>query len=213
MEYITLKELYQRMQEVAGPSGWWPADSKEEILLGAILVQNTNWQNAARSLENLKTATGFHPEKLAALSRTQIKELIRPSGFYENKSRTIYELVQKLSEAGFDYQGIQQEKGETLRVHLLAFHGIGPETADVLRLYVFDQVAFVADSYARRLFSQLGLGPLGTYAALAKQVNLTDFSLEEAQDFHGQIDEFGKCYLQGKNRFEESFLKDYRLLL
>lgn len=213
MQDITLKELYQRMQEVDGPSGWWPADCKEEILLGAILVQNTNWQNAARSLENLKTATGFHPEKLAALSRTQIKELIRPSGFYENKSRAIYELVQKLSDAGFDYQGIQQEKGETLRVHLLAFHGIGPETADVLRLYVFDQVAFVADSYARRLFSQLGLGPLRTYAALAKQVNLTDFSLEEAQDFHGQIDEFGKCYLQGKNRFEESFLKDYRLLL
>lgn len=86
MQDITLKELYQRMQEVAGPSGWWPAGSKEEILLGAILVQNTNWQNAARSLENLKTATGFHPEKLAALSRTQIKELIRPSGFYENKS-------------------------------------------------------------------------------------------------------------------------------
>ena len=213
MQEITLIELYRLMKKVAGASGWWPADSKEEILLGAILVQNTNWQNAARSLENLKAATAFQPEELVALSRSQIKELIRPSGFYENKSLAIYELLQKLKNSAFDYEAIRKEQGEELRSHLLSFHGIGPETADVLRLYVFDQVAFVADSYARRLFSQLGLGPFLTYGALEKRVVLADFTLAEAKDFHGQIDEFGKRYLQGKNRFEESFLKNYCLLL
>ena len=213
MKDITLSELYQIMHATAGPSGWWPANSKEEILLGAILVQNTNWQNAARSLANIKAVTEFHPKKLAALSREQLKELIRPSGFYENKSRAIDEFLEKLAAWEFDYDAIRKASGTRLRDELLAFHGIGPETADVLRLYVFDQVAFVADSYARRLFTQLGREDFPTYASLAKRVTLAGFSLEAAQDFHGQIDEFGKRYLQGKQRFEQSFLKDYRLLL
>ena len=213
MKDITLSELYQIMHATAGPSGWWPANSKEEILLGAILVQNTNWQNAARSLANIKAVTEFHPKKLAALSREQLKELIRPSGFYENKSRAIDEFLAKLAAWEFDYDAIRKASGTGLRGELLASHGIGPETADVLRLYVFDQVAFVADSYARRLFTQLGREVFPTYASLAKRVSLAGFSLEAAQDFHGQIDEFGKRYLQGKQRFEQSFLKDYRLLL
>ena len=205
MKDITISELYQIMHATAGPSGWWPANSKEEILLGAILVQNTNWQNAARSLANIKAVTEFHPKKLAALSREQLKELIRPSGFYENKSRAIDEFLAKLAAWEFDYDAIRKVSGTGLRDELLAFHGIGPETADVLRLYVFDQVAFVADSYARRLFTQLGCEDFPTYASLAKGEPSRLF-LRPPKTFTGKSMNLASGIYKEKQRFEQSFL-------
>lgn len=81
-----LKELYEILLKEQGPSEWWPAESREEIMIGAILVQNTNWQNAARSLANLKALTNFQRRQLVALRQPEILEAIRPSGFYRNKS-------------------------------------------------------------------------------------------------------------------------------
>lgn len=211
MQKINSKELYQVLLFQQGPSGWWPANSKVEILLGAILVQNTNWQNAARSLANLKNATDFLPERLCQLSQAEIRELIRPSGFYENKSRGIKELLTFLAAWHFDYGQVTAHYSDNLRKTLLQLHGIGAETADVLLLYVFDQVVFVADTYARRLYAKLGVASRN-YQALAGQVDLVGFTLEEAQDFHGQIDEFGKVWLRGTDRFAESFLADVPLI-
>lgn len=211
MQERTIKEIYQRLLFHQGPSGWWPANSKVEILLGAILVQNTNWQNAARSLENLKIATDFTPKRLCQLSQGEIRDLIRPSGFYQNKSRGIKELLVFLGNWDFNYEKIADYYGENLRKVLLQLHGIGEETADVLLLYVFDQVVFVADTYARRLFANLGMNSQ-TYRQLANQIDLVEFTLTEAQDFHGQIDEFGKEWLRGKDRFGESFLAGILLI-
>ncbi|MDT2740427.1 deoxyribonuclease I [Enterococcus canintestini] len=204
--------LYQKMFQKMGPQGWWPADSKEEIILGAILVQNTNWQNAAISLENLKMVTDFSSFQIANLSVTQLQALIRPSGFFKNKSQAIHEIFTWLLAFDGDFFKVRSYYGENLRDQLLTLHGIGAETADVLLLYVFDLPVFVADSYARRLFTQLGTPQLHNYQALKKLVNLSDFTLAEAQEFHGLIDEFGKEFLK-KNTFNRSFLRDYKINL
>lgn len=86
---LDLTDLYHELASLLGPSGWWPADSKFEILVGAILVQNTNWRNVDKSLDNLRAATYFEPQAIANLSQDELQELIRPSGFYRNKSRAI----------------------------------------------------------------------------------------------------------------------------
>ncbi|BCA85699.1 endonuclease III [Enterococcus saigonensis] len=204
--------LYQKMFQKMGPQGWWPADSKEEIILGAILVQNTNWQNAAISLKNLKAVTGFSSSQIASLSIENLQELIRPSGFFKSKSQAIHEIFTWLIPFNSNFLKVKNYYGKSLRKKLLSFHGIGEETADVLLLYVFDVSVFVADTYARRLFTQLGTPELHNYQSLKKLVDLSRFTLVEAQEFHGLIDEFGKVFLK-RNTFETSFLNDEKINL
>ncbi len=189
-----------------GPQGWWPADSKVEILLGAILVQNTNWNNVARSLTKLQQETNFLPEKLQQLSLPQLQSLIRPSGFYRQKSRSIVAAINWLAENKWDYQAIVDQFGAKLRSQLLNLPGIGQETADVLLVYVFDQVEFIADHYTRKLFNYLGY-QANSYQQLKQQLKLpANFTYQDAQELHGLLDEFGKIWLKNKSIFENSFL-------
>jgi len=214
MTTLTLYELYEKMYAEMGPQGWWPADSKIEIIVGAILVQNTNWNNVGKSLANIKKATSFDANKIAGLDRDELIEFIRPSGFYKNKSKAILGVFQWLSDHNYDFKQIKQQYGENLRKELLNLHGVGDETADVLLLYVFDVSVFIADNYARKLFAALGQPLFKNYRELKKRIkNFEQFTLEEAQEFHGLIDEFGKISLKNEHDFQSSFLADYSLTL
>lgn len=203
---VTLYQLYQKMYQQMGPQHWWPADSKNEIVVGAILVQNTNWQNVDYSLANLRELTDFEGSRLAELDQETVIEAIRPSGFYRNKSRSILEVFGWLAQYDFDYEAIDRRFGDNLRDELLKLRGIGQETADALLLYVFQQKVFIADTYSQRLFKKLGAEGIKIYQSLHRMVSLEDFELTEAQEFHGLIVNFGKDYLKGAGNFEESFL-------
>mgnify|MGYP001414769805 CR=1 FL=1 len=204
---VDLSWLYQTLRKNMGPSGWWPADSKQEIILGAILVQNTNWQNAAVSLKALKKATNYDAKQILALSNDQLIDLIRPSGFYKNKSKAIQSVYGWFEKQGWNYHQVRNKIGKDLRKELLDLHGVGQETADVFLVYVFDLPEFIADSYTRRLFKQLGYKKTKTYRDLKFQVSLPDsFDYKDAQDFHGLIDNFGKVYLRDPAKFAGSFL-------
>lgn len=191
-----------------GPSGWWPADDKRDIIIGAILVQNTAWQNADVGLNNLKHRTELNPEAVLSLSQTELIDLIRASGFYRNKAKAIHSVFQWFDARNWDYAAVAASTPQTeLRKQLLALPGVGQETADVYLVYIFDLPTFIADSYTRRLFKHLGYQRTDTYQHLKQQVTLPDnFTYEMAQDFHGQLDEFGKQYLQRDDTFENSFL-------
>lgn len=211
---LTLLSLYQKMHRKMGPSGWWPADSKEEIIIGALMIQNTNWQNADKSVANFQQKTGFDPEKITNLPMTEIQRLVRPAGFYKNKSKAVAAVFSWLAQFNFDYSRIHQSLGTNLRGTLLKLHGVGDETADVLRTYIFDDPTFIADKYARTLFTRLGVPNLSNYQSLAKQCSLgPDFTVAMAQDFHGLIDEFGKQYFHPATKFDQSFLCGDRLIL
>ena len=209
---LTIKQLYQTMYTTMGPQGWWPADSKWEIILGAILVQNTNWRNVVPALANLKNATNFDPAKIHAYSATELEPLIHSSGFYRNKSKTITAVFTWLAQFDYDLTAIKHARGNRLRHDLLQLRGIGAETADVFLVYIFDVPTFIADNYARRLFTQLGW-PSNNYQQLYRQVQLpADFTPAQAQEFHGLIDEFGKSYLQTATAWKQSFLADAHLI-
>lgn len=211
---LTLRSLYDKLSQQMGPSGWWPADSKAEIICGAILIQNTNWRNADRAVANLRERTHFDPQKLHQLADEELQALVRPAGFFHNKTRALQAIFSWLAAYEFDYARAAKTFGGNLRKELLKLPGIGQETADVLRVYVFYQATFVSDKYARTLFAHLGAGNFKDYQALARRCHLDEqFTLADAQDFHGLIDEFGKQYLRGHDHFNESFLANDQLLL
>ncbi|MDM8214409.1 deoxyribonuclease I [Enterococcus hirae] len=211
MKY-TIQTLYEKMLAEMGPQGWWPADTKIEVAIGAILVQNTNWRNVARSLAALRKETALEPQRILRLSKDKLIELIRPSGFYKNKSRSLLALLAWLAEEDFDYAKIKRKFGDGLRKELLALYGIGEETADVLLVYVFDEAEFIADRYAQRLMAALGLQRADSYRKLKEEITLpAGFGYQAAQEFHGLIDNFGKHYLKHPADFANSFLADATL--
>lgn len=185
--------IYEKLKTTLPDVGKWPANTKAELILGAILVQNTNWRNVEKSLAQLKQATNFIPEQVLVLSDEDLQTLIQPSGFYKNKSRAIQETFQWFQHQDWQFNDIALNYGQHLRKELLTIHGIGQETADVLLVFVFDQVTFIADTYARRLFGYLFDIEFKDYKDLKQAVQMPiEMTTEDAQDFHGLIDHFGK---------------------
>ena len=212
---LTLYELYQKMLAHMGPTNWWPADSKEQIMIEAVLIQNTTEANATRASQLIREATAYDFECIVQLDSKILEDLVRPAGFMKNKSRAIQGLAQWYLDHDVAPKAICQAYGSRLREVLLGLHGVGPETADVLLTYIFDQPQFVADKYARTLFGLLGVEGLRDYQTLAKRLHRLPepFTFADAQEFHGLIDEFGKAHFRPMEKFETSFLARDRLKL
>lgn len=202
--------LYKDMYQHMGPQYWWPADSKMEIVIGAILVQNTNWNNVDMALTNLRDETQLDVKQILGLSDDELQTLIRPSGFYVHKSKSLKAVLSWFDRYQCNYTQMVSTFGDRLRETMLALPGVGEETADSLLVYVFDQPAFIADKYARTLFTYLGFRNLRNYHKLQQRIILPEtFTYQDAQEFHGLIDEFGKKYLKDKRAFKNSFLGQF----
>ncbi|MCY7171979.1 deoxyribonuclease I [Streptococcus gallolyticus subsp. gallolyticus] len=212
---LTLYNLYQKMLTHMGATNWWPADSKQQIIIEAILIQNTTELNATRASQLIKTASNYDLQVLVNMPKENLEELVRPAGFMKNKSKAIQEVASWYLAHNENPTKIVQQYGSSLRKVLLSLHGVGPETADVLMAYIFDQPQFIADKYARTLFTQLGINDLTDYKSLA--ILLAElpqpFTFADAQEFHGLIDEFGKQYFHPVKDFQKSFLAGDQLIL
>lgn len=196
---LSIKQLYELLDEHVETGTSWPADTVFEMMLGAILVQNTTWHNTTLSLNRLRESTDFNPQLLVKLTPVELTPLIYSSGFHKRKSQLIVDYFSWLEKYRFDLESIKQKYGSKLRDRLLQFNGIGNETADVLLLYAFGQPVFIADNYALKLFWHLGSYYSTDYLTLKKYVESNaSFTLKEWQKFHGLIDEYGKVYLRGK---------------
>lgn len=153
-----LLAMYHTMLKALGPSFWWPGDSKLEIMLGAVLTQNTVWSNVEKALANLKENDLIHFQKLLALDREELALLIRPSGFFNVKAKRIHNLLTWLEAlCQGDLNALDGYSTDFLREELLAIKGIGPETADSILLYALGRPVFVVDEYTRRIFIRHGL--------------------------------------------------------
>ena len=151
-----LAVLYERLMDAYGPQHWWPAESAFEVIVGAVLTQNTSWKNVEKALTGLKQAGLLDLDNIVALSREDLAELIRSSGFFNVKAMRLQNLCGWLqSQGGLD--ALAEWRTTRLRQALLAIKGIGPETADDILLYAFERPVFVIDTYTRRLLLKLGL--------------------------------------------------------
>lgn len=205
MNDIILKDIFNCLKRCVGEIGSWPAESVYEIVLGAILVQNTTWNNAKMSVEKIGIATKFDPLIISKLKIDEIAKLIYSSGFQCRKSRMIKEIFLWLSKFDYDVDKIKDYYGDNLREALLDFYGIGNETADVILLYVFQRPCFVADKYSLELFQQINCRYATDYMTLKKYIESeAKLKVIEWQEFHGLIDEHGKLYAKDKSGFINS---------
>ena len=155
MAQAELTQIYELLYNHYGPQHWWPGNGCDEIIIGAILTQNTNWKNVEKAINNLKTAEKLSVEKLHSLEIETLAELIRPSGYYNIKAGRIKNFLDWLFE---NYNGsienLQALDTERLREELLSVKGIGKETADSILLYAFERTVFVVDTYTWRVMSR-----------------------------------------------------------
>jgi endonuclease-3 related protein len=156
------------MEEMHGQRTWhwWPDADPFEVIVGAILVQNTAWSNVERALDLLRAADALHPDAMAALSPEALEALVRPSGQYRQKAKKLRAFL-ALIEAHGGLDRLFALPQPELRATLLATWGIGPETADCIVLYAARLPTFIVDAYLIRLGTRLGIGPIQTtsYAA------------------------------------------------
>ncbi len=152
-----LMKIYEYLFERFGPQHWWPGDTRFEVIIGAILTQNTNWQNVEKAIDNLKKANLLHPHKLLRNS-DKIPQLIKPSGFYKLKSKRLIAFLKYFVDRyDGEVENFSKKETDCLRNELLAISGIGPETADSILLYALDRPVFVIDAYTRRMLTRHNL--------------------------------------------------------
>ncbi|MCC6387616.1 MAG: endonuclease [Dehalococcoidia bacterium] len=138
---------------------WWPDADPFEVIVGAILVQNTAWANVERALDRLRAANALTPEAMDALPGAALEELVRPSGQYRQKAKKLRAMLALAARHG-GLAALLALPAPLLRAELLATWGIGPETADAIIVYAAREPAFVIDAYTMRLFSRLDVGPV-----------------------------------------------------
>ncbi len=148
-------EIYRLLFEFYGPQNWWPGETPLEIIVGAILTQNTNWSNVCKAIENLKMENALSYEALTTLSHEELARLIRPSGYYNLKTKRLKNLLKMVAERyGGEISQLVEDDMENCRGNLLSVSGVGFETADSILLYVCQKPVFVVDTYTHRIFSR-----------------------------------------------------------
>lgn len=152
MERNSIPEIYNRLLERFGPQYWWPGDSRLEIVVGAILTQNTNWKNVEKAIANLKAAALLDCGRLIDIPQEELAPLIRPAGYFNVKAKRLKAFFRWLCERfDGDLEAAGELSAEALREELLSVSGIGPETADSIILYGFEKPVFVVDAYTARI--------------------------------------------------------------
>ncbi|THB73318.1 MAG: endonuclease III domain-containing protein [Gammaproteobacteria bacterium] len=149
-------KVYSSLEEEYGDLDWWPADTPYEVMLGAILTQNTNWKNVEKAIENLKLNGCITPGAINSIQSDELAEYIRPSGYFNIKAKRIKNFNRWYIENG-EYNKLISIETDKLRKMLLGVNGVGYETADDILLYAFERPVFVIDSYYRRIFSRIGI--------------------------------------------------------
>jgi endonuclease-3 related protein len=153
-----LLRYYEAMSRALGPMHWWPAETPFEVIVGAILTQNTGWGNVERAIANLRAPGMLTPSALLQVRTARLAALVKPSGYFRQKAKKLKAFVRFLQE---EFQGSLERMFETptleLREKLLAVHGIGPETADSILLYAGNHAIFVVDAYTHRILGRHGI--------------------------------------------------------
>ncbi|MCF6310238.1 MAG: endonuclease III domain-containing protein [Sulfurimonas sp.] len=217
-------KIYQLLYKTYGPQGWWPfissgyhvldysfpknSDEIFEVCLGSILTQNTTFTSVVKSLNNLHVKAAINPDKIESMDIETLKIAIRPSGYHNQKARYILEFIKFYK----SLNGAVPTRDELLHVV-----GIGPETADSILLYGYNQLQFKVDAYTKRVLIKLGL--IDEKAKYHDIKLLMENSLKESvkdkkelhivyQEFHALIVNHAKEFYSKKPYGVGCFLKD-----
>ncbi len=201
-----IKKLYKCLFSLFGPQNWWPCEGEkygnDEIAIGAILTQNTSWNNVEKALDNLRKY-GLTLKNILRMDEEKLRNAIKPAGFYNQKTerlKTFSEIIVK--NYGNLKRFFESEDTKNLREKLLSIKGIGRETADSILLYCGFKNIFVVDKYTYRIFKYHGIinDEKFDYEKIRKMVEDEIKTVEDKQEFHALLVEYGKRFKDAELR-------------
>lgn len=204
--------IYGALFDAFGPQHWWPGETPFEVIVGAILTQNTAWGNVERAIANLKSAGLLSVDGLSRAPRRKIARLVRPSGYFNQKAVKLKAFIDFLHNGyGGSLDRMARERTPMLRRRLLDVHGIGPETADSILLYAFGRPVFVVDAYTKRIFGRHGLIPEDTpYHDVQRFITArVPKSVRLYNEFHALIVRLGKDFCRKTPKCEQCPLRRF----
>ncbi len=208
MKAKRLRAVFATLHASYGPQQWWPAETPFEVMVGAVLTQNTAWTNVERALARLVQCVPLDAGAILALPPDELADALQPSGYFNVKARRLRAFCEGFLAAGGREGLAALETGE-LRRRLLAIQGIGPETADDILLYAFDRPVFVVDAYTRRVFGRLGLlsGTEGYETIRAAFESALGADVPLYNEYHALIVRHGKDVCRSRPRCSGCCLK------
>jgi endonuclease-3 related protein len=201
-----LMEIYNLLFAFFGPQNWWPAETELEVMVGAVLTQNTSWNNVEKAILNLKEKSLLSIEKLSRISPSLLAECIRPTGYYNLKGKRLKNLINFIVDRyNGDINALFSLDTETIREELLKVKGVGLETADSIVLYGAEKPLFVVDTYTYRIFTR--------HRLIEEEAGYPDLQLffmdnlshdvELFKEFHALIVKTGKDFCKREPRCPE----------
>jgi endonuclease-3 related protein len=190
-----LMKIYQTLFRAYGPRHWWPGETSFEVMVGAILTQNTSWKNVEKAIGHLKEKGLLNSEGIYQLRKSQLASLIKSSGYYRIKADRLKNLVNFLfGEYHGDVEKMKREEIEELRRKLLGVKGVGPETADSILLYGLKKPIFVVDAYTKRILSRHGMIPEKASYEEVQSLFMNHLPLDERlfNEYHALFVHLGK---------------------
>lgn len=224
---LTPYTLYKILLENFGNQNWWPmdknyhekhgSDPRFEIMVGAILTQNTAWSNVEKALISLKSKNTLDIKKISEIDIKSLQNMVKPSGFFNQKAKRLKNLASHLHDHYHDNLSYFFDRAiDDIREGLLSLNGIGPETADSILLYAGNLPIFVVDAYTKRICKRLPLETNVSYDEIQQYFERElgkKYSKEKLtqiyNELHALIVVLGKNYCKKKPECNKCFLKRY----
>lgn len=207
-----LLKIYRALLQHFGHRHWWPGETSFEVIVGAVLTQNTAWKNVEKAIVNLKRENVLSLSALHRISESRLARLIRPAGYFNVKAGRLKNVIEFLRhKSGGNLNVMFKEKIGRLRRDLLEVNGVGEETADSILLYAGEKPVFVVDAYTKRVFERHRYLKGGEkYQQIQNMfMNLLPKSAELYNDYHAQIVEVGKDYCRKTPLCDDCPLRPY----
>jgi len=208
-----LPRIYETLLEFFGFQNWWPTKSgnkAEEIIIGAVLTQQTAWRNVEKSIDNLINAGCLSLKRISGMKLKEIENLIKPCGFYRVKAKRLKEISTYFSRKYGNLRRFFEKPLEECRKELLSLNGIGYETCDAILLYAGNKPIFVVDRYTHRILSRAGIwSGKFRYEALRTFIeSQVPRDVKLYKEFHALFDELAKNYCKNKPLCKDCPLKE-----
>lgn len=196
---IEIPDLYSKLYSYYGETGWWPAETPDEIVVGTILTQNTSWRNVEISIQKLKENNIASLHDIASSEVKELADIIKSSGFYMQKASRLIDISNAIITTYGNLEELKHCSRDESREFLSKLKGIGQETMDCILLYVLEKPVFVVDKYTLRMFSRVGIENKESLEAKKAVVEKNlDYDVSKLKNLHGMIVELGKEFCKAK---------------
>ena len=204
-------QVFDRLYAAYGPQDWWPGDTPFEIMVGAVLTQNTSWTNVVKGIDNLKANQALHPKTILTTHHKRLASWLKPVGYFNVKAKRLKNYCDWYLKEG-EIAALSKQETKLLRENLLSVNGVGPETADDILVYAFERPVFIIDAYTKRIFSRLGYidgdeGYETLRSIFEKNLCKQNDTLQLFKEYHALIVNHAKYYCKTKPLCADCCLK------